>query len=653
MKSLKYMLLAAAGLVATVGCTEITDYPDGRMEFEQIFDNPKLVGGFMNACYADMVSQIAHEYGSHSYLAAATDEAHDIDDATGGAMYKWNMGAVTSGDTPWNVKHSSQNYNYWESYASIRRCNIMVERVETAKIYLDSDRESYRGEARGLRAYYYLTLLKNYGAVPLVLDNTDEAVTDWSTARRATYSQVARQIIKDCLEVVGYDPADHEIKFGGDEVIPANTSLTYVSGASDAAARRMNKAMCCAFMSEAALYAASPLNFVENELEWEPVWGDKIDENGNPVINPVTGEPEQVVVDNVLVQGKGAITWDEAAAICKYALDLCKNNGLKLVDRKPEGDYAKYSYNAYDYYFLSTIDTRGTNDTESILYTATRWNSWQYNGLPTTDGQSRAGACPTQELVDCYETIDGKMPILGYADADHLQPILNPEATSYDPADPYANRDPRMKCTLYYHGARMYPEANTKDDRTIDISPEGAHAVSSTSVRFTRTGYYMRKFISPSSSRNGNNDGWMRTYRLAELYLNYAEAANEAVLASGGGTVPSDARSAVNDVRRRVDMPSLPRSISPEDFRTRVRNERRVELAYEGHRFYDVRRWKILDNTDRVVTGMRVNADGNFERFVVQRRQAYTDKYLRLAIPRDEVTRLITQTGVNFQNPGW
>ncbi len=606
MKSLKYMLLAAAGLVATVGCTEITDYPDGRMEFEQIFDNPKLVGGYMNACYSDMVTSIAQEYGSHSYLAAATDEAHDIDDATGGSMYKWNMGAVTSDDRPWSIK-----YPTWDFYASIRRCNIMIDRVETAKIYLDSDRESYRGEARGLRAFYYLCLLKNYGAVPLVLDNTDEAVTDWSTARKATFSEVARQIIKDCLEVVGYDPADHDIKFGGDEVIPANTTLTYVSGASDAAARRMNKAMCCVFMSEAALYAASPLNYEE-----------------------------------------GGITWAEASAICKYALDLCKNNGLALVTREPVGDYAKYSYNAYDYFFLSTIDTRGTNDTESILYTGSRWNTWQYNGLPTTDGQSRAGACPTQELVDCYETIDGQMPILGYADADHLQPILNPAATSYDPADPYANRDPRMKCTLYYHGARMFPEANN-DDRTIDISENGSHAVSASSVRFTRTGYYMRKFISPSSSRNGNNDGWMRTFRLAELYLNYAEAANEALLESGATSVPTDVRSAVNDVRRRVGMPSLSRQITTDEFRTRVRNERRVELAYEGHRFYDVRRWKILDQTDRVVTGIRVNSDGNLERFVVQRRQAYTDKYLRLAIPRDEVTRLLGQTGVNFQNPGW
>ena len=172
--------------------------------------------------------------------------------------------------------------------------------------------------------------------------------------------------------------------------------------------------------------------------------------------------------------------------------------------------------------------------------------------------------------------------------------------------------------------------------------------------RYTRTGYYIRKFSAPTSSRNGNNDGWMRTMRLAELYLNFAEAANEAAT---GATAPDEAVDAVNAVRARVGMPEIQKGISKDEFRTRVRNERRVELAYEGHRFYDVRRWNILKETDKVVTGMKVvkDAAGNdtFERFVVSHRNAWDDKWLLLPVPGEEVARLYTQTGINFQNPGW
>lgn len=613
MKALKYMMMLAAGSMALGSCTEITDYPDGRMEFDDVFQNPKLTGGFMNACYTEAVSGYSDNYGNNTYMASVTDEAHDTDDATGGTMYQWNNGFMSPFMTPWEhayTKPSEKRMQAWSYYSGIRRCNIMIDRVETATIRLESDRESYRGEARGLRAYYYLQLLKNYGSVPLVLDNITEVETDWSSARKATYAEVVRQILKDCAEVIGYDPSQYTHKWAGNAVIPGNSFLEWKSGTSDAAMNRWNKGMCAGVMSEAALYAASPLN------------------------------------------NDGTLDWPEAAEICKAALDMCLANGYALVTTEPEGDFAKNSYNAYDHYFISSIDARGTNDTESIIYTRTRQNAWQYCGLPTTEGQSRAGSCPSQELVDCYETIDGEMPVLGYSDADHLHPIINPRATSYDPNDPYANRDPRMKATLYYHGARLMPLIDDPE-KTVDVSEGGNCMVSPTLVRYTRTGYYIRKHSAPSSSRNGNNDGWMRSMRLAELYLNYAEAANEAA----AGTAPDAAVDAVNTVRARVGMPPLAYGMSKDEFRTRVRNERRVELAYEGHRFYDVRRWKILDSTDRVVTGMKVvkGSDGtpSYERFVVSHRNAWSDKWLRLPVPGDEVARLLTQTGINFQNAGW
>ncbi len=104
-------------------------------------------------------------------------------------------------------------------------------------------------------------------------------------------------------------------------------------------------------------------------------------------------------------------------------------------------------------------------------------------------------------------------------------------------------------------------------------------------------------------------------------------------------------------------MPAIEAGISTDDFRTRVRNERRVELAFEDHRFYDVRRWNIL-NEDKAVTGISV-IPGKLGRVTYERvlvsdsRVATTDKYLRLPIPGDEINKLKTQTGTDFQNVGW
>ena len=115
--------------------------------------------------------------------------------------------------------------------------------------------------------------------------------------------------------------------------------------------------------------------------------------------------------------------------------------GLLLYDQAPDSTVAQ---NAYAYYFITRSDPSRSWDKETIFETTTwRTNVWKFAGTPITPGMEKAGAGPSQELVDSYEMIDGTQPILGYSDSDHLHPIINKES-SYDPKEPYKNRDPRF-----------------------------------------------------------------------------------------------------------------------------------------------------------------------------------------------------------------
>lgn len=148
-------------------------------------------------------------------------------------------------------------------------------------------------------------------------------------------------------------------------------------------------------------------------------------------------------------------------------------------------------------------------------------------------------------------------------------------------------------------------------------------------------------------------------FRLGEVILNFAEAAAEA------GHLP-EAIAAVNEIRARAGMPALPSNITREKLILRIRNERRVELALEGFRYYDVRRWSTpdgdLSKTDKWLTAMRVKREvdenGNFLRYtysrqVVNQRLCYENKFLWIPIPMGDANTMEALTGVRWQNPGW
>ena len=246
---------------------------------------------------------------------------------------------------------------------------------------------------------------------------------------------------------------------------------------------------------------------------------------------------------------------------------------------------------------------------ENILVRPVGENSlFETANFPIGVTGGKTSTCPTENLVSAYETIGGE-PF----DWDDEKMKSNP----------YAGRDPRLEMTIAYNDM-AWPK------NKLEIWTGGANALPLSNA--TVTGYYLKKYVNkdisfdPGSTVTKKHHNWI-LFRYAEVLLNYAEAM---VHAFGSPTYtdnddfPMSALDAVNMVRQRsdVNMSPYPSSISSEDFVTRLKNERRVELAFEGHRFWDVRRWKELDKTAEIykVSVSKVGDEFQYEKQLYEQR---------------------------------
>ena len=231
-----------------------------------------------------------------------------------------------------------------------------------------------------------------------------------------------------------------------------------------------------------------------------------------------------------------------------------------------------------------------------------------------------AGNTPLQNFVDAYETADGKQ-------------ITDP-TSGYSDQDPYTNRDPRFYATVLYNGA---PYRGS----TVQIyTPGGKDSKDGPSNwNTTKTGYYLKKYMDDNMPIDNpwNVSGlqpWIY-FRYAEILLNYAEAQNEAV---GPDATVYDA---LHQIRQRAGMPDITAGLSQSDMRDAIRRERQVELAFEEHRFYDVRRWKIADQTENVPAyGVDVTVSGasyTYTKKVALSGRTFLTKHYWLPIPRSEI----------------
>ncbi|MGX5689726.1 RagB/SusD family nutrient uptake outer membrane protein [Arcticibacter tournemirensis] len=259
-------------------------------------------------------------------------------------------------------------------------------------------------------------------------------------------------------------------------------------------------------------------------------------------------------------------------------------------------------------------------------------NGLEKTTYPVGYEAASGGVNPSQNLVDAYETSNG-LPIKS--------------DPSYNPQKPYDNRDPRLLMSVIVNNSDY-------KDRKVEIWEGGKDGTGK--PRATRTGYYMKKFADESLDLLQNktsSHAWIY-FRYAEILLNYAEAMNEAYGPDDAAGFTLTARQALNMVRKRtgVNMPNVT-DVSVSAFRERVRNERRVELVFEEHRAWDVRRWKIAEQElGSPINGVKIVKTGDLfsYQYVQVENRVFTEKMYLYPIQRTEIDKT---SGVIKQNPGW
>ncbi|MCL1607910.1 MULTISPECIES: RagB/SusD family nutrient uptake outer membrane protein [Mediterranea] len=539
-------------------------------------DFVKLNFGNVGGLITNIYSDLDTDFGSYSGAVLGA--------ATDEAEYAYSGGAI---ETFYNGTWSPVNTpaGAWRScYRAISNCNLYLERftgLTFPELEMNAD---YKPQMYRYNNYRYeVRCLRAYYYFLLVrqygdVPFSDHVLTaDESNALPRTPAQdIFDYIIAECDAVKDSIIADYA-NLPADVALPAESPET----------GRVNRLTVLALKARAALYAASPL------------------------FNP-TGDKE---------------LWHRAALANKELLDAADAAKMKLID-----DYAKlWTKNNYKDATSEIIFGRRA-DRES--------SSMETSNFPAGLENCKGGNCPTQNLVDAYEMVDGKPW---------------DQSAFYDPANPCANRDPRLAATIAVNGETGWPAWNEAPLETFQGGANGEPVNGG-----TPTGYYLKKYcqgdIDPRSNSTNKSayHTWI-TFRLGEFYLNYAEAVFR-YLGSADATsaeFPLSAREAASRTRARksVNMPPFPTGMSNDEFWTKYKNERMVELAFEGHRFWDVRRWKEADKYFRSITEMKITrqTDGTFAYTRKEVARQWDDKMYFFPIPQADKLK-----NPNLgQNPGW
>jgi len=498
---------------------------------------------------------------------------------------KSNIGPTDISGFGGNFDPSCQN-----AYKNIRACNQFFEKIETSANIDKATKDKMRGEVFFMRAYVYSKLVSFYGGVPII--KNVYGLNDDFLAPRNSFEECINRIVSDCDSAASLvNPSDKG---------------------------RPTKGAALALKSRILLYAASDL--YNSNGSWA---GD-------------FAHPELISY----IGGDRTVRWQKAKDAAKDVIDL----GIYSLYK---GEPVLGENIAKNYGDIFTL--KETTEDIFVRFISPDLGFWWGQNNPGLLSQPNGWHCwgagnPYNSLVDNYEMADGTK-------FSWTNPV--------QAADPYENREPRFYASILYDGAVWKPRPldliardsigivqasgvekwDAKTSKIITIWGMDTRRGGVEDWNGGYTSYYIRKGMDPKfDAQFFRQDAPWRYIRYTEVLLNYAEACI--------GLVKEDeAKIYINKIRKRAGLPDI--TETGQDLVDRYRNERRLELVFEEHRFFDVRRWMIASQTYQNAEGLRIihklNADKitttpAFTKINVQTR-TWNDRFYFLPIGLDEMNK--------------
>ena len=558
MKKITSILFLSMAMLCSTGCLNeyLDKAPDAGLTDTEVFSKYANFKNYFHSVYGGSNFNIRCHYPLHWCMNSQKVTLEELTDMCDKSRIQRSQSIKlgNGSDATWLIGYMTADSNYPNNakvpntWKSIRVCNMAIDKASEIQDCTEAERNDLIGQAYFVRAFCHFELFRLYGTIPYV-DKVLGANDEWDITPDDDY-----EFLKKCA--ADYQTAYEYFDKAG---VVRRDPASGAGNLADANQDKPNGVAALAMKGRVLLYAASPLN------------------------NP-SGDVKR---------------WEEAAEANAVALNTALANGYTLLTK------ANYSKNFY-----------GNRYTNEQLWAYSTGSTTNYNsatiqsfvGYPFSNNAYSASQCPTQNFVDKFETADG-WPLNTEA-----QRAAATAAGKYNEQDPYTNRDPRFENAVVYNGctfqgyspASIYVnEDGSKPSGSLLAYPQSA------SDGVSETFYYERKRTGALSNK-GNQNVLLTDpiIRLAEVYLNYAEAANEAWGPDGkSASATLTAVEAVNVIRERVEMPEvLAEYCGTKDvFRDRIKNERTVELCFEGnHYFCDIRRWKDAPEIGRsTLYGMR------------------------------------------------